>query len=139
MANNDEISLSLSRWAFLEQEADLAENILDAAHDLIRSDPNCIIAKALIALSFLEKGMMVSAKFPCMQCKTYWSEFNSKGSTLTDETVSDGPNEIKVSTLCLFIIVIFGAFTGYNDFSVNDTLTFTQEALRRAEGVPKAM
>jgi hypothetical protein len=139
MANNDGISLSLSRWAFLEQEADVAENTLDAAHDSIRSDPNCIIAKALVALSFLEKGMMVSAKFPFMQCKTYWSEFNSKGSTLTDETLSDGTNEIKVSTLCLFIIVIFGAFTGYNDFSVNDTLTFTQEALRRAEGVPKVM
>jgi hypothetical protein len=139
MQNNDAISLSLSRWAFLEQKVDVAENTLDAAHDSIRSDPKCITATALIALSFLENGMLVSAKFPSVQCKTYWSEFNSKGSTLTDETLSDGPNEIKVSTLCLFATVIFGAFTGYNDFSVNDTLTFTQEALRRAEGAPKAM
>ena len=139
MPNNDGISLLLSRWAFLEQDADVAKNALDAAQDSIQNDPKSIIATALIALSFLEKGMMISAKVPSLQCKTYWSEFNSKGSTLSDETLSDGSSEIKVSTLCLFATVIFGAFTGYNDFSVNDTLTFTQEALRRAEGVPKVM
>lgn len=139
MPNNDGISQSLSRWAFVEQEADVAEKMLNAAQDSIRSDPKCVIATALIALSLLEKGMMVSAKVPSMQCKTYWSEFNLKGSTLIDETLSDGSNEIKVSTLCLFAAVIFGAFTGYNDFSINDTLTFTQEALRRAEGALKVM
>lgn len=139
MSTNDGISLSLSRWAFLEQETDIAEKSLDAAQNLIQRHPKDINAAALIALSNLGKGMMVSAKAQSMQCKTYWAEFNAKGSILSDETLCDGSSEIKVSTLCLFATVIYGAFTGYNDFSVNDTLTFTQEALRRAKGVPKVM
>lgn len=127
------LSVLLAKWAFADTTV-LDEDSLEAAKNVLQSDPENILANIFVSLAFLQKGLYVSAKGPSMKCRDHWTAINVKGNTLKDETFKDGDSLIDLSTLSLFAAVLYGAATGFLGCPVTDMLTSTQEAVKRATG-----
>lgn len=129
-----ELPASIAGWAFAPEKVVWNETAVHLAKSSLAQEPTHGNSNALMALLFLDGGKVASAKIHSIRCKTHFLELNSKKSSLTDECLADGSNEIFSSTISLFASVVYGAITGFIDFSVSETLTLTQEALRRAAG-----
>jgi hypothetical protein len=129
----------LVRWAFSTGGHSVTDDELSAAKLLLQQDPKNMTANVTVALGHLDRGMMVSAKIPSMTCKTEWSKMNIKNSTLADVILTDGVNEISMSSFHLFVSVIYGALTSFNDFTVSELLTYTQESLKRGADAATVM
>lgn len=134
-----ELPSSIARWAFASEKVVRDKAALHLAESSLAQEPTNSNANALMAISFLDDGKVASAKIHSIRCKTHFLELNSKKSSVPDECLADGSNEIFSSTISLFASVVYGAITGFSDFSVSESLTFTQEALRRAAGSPAVM
>ena len=139
MSTGNELSASIARWAFASEKVASNDIALNSAKNSIAQEPTNGNANVFMALLYLDEGKVASAKIPSIRCKTHFIELNSKKSITPDECLTNGSNEILFSTLCLFVSVIYGALTDFTDFSVSETLTLTQEALKRAAGSPAIM
>lgn len=129
----------LVRWVFSHEGHSFTNDELTAAKLLLQQDPKNMEANLTIALAYLDRGMTIAARVSSMSCKTEWSKMNIKNSSGPDEILTDGINEISMSSLHLFVSVVYGALTSFNDFTVSELLMYTQESLKRAAGTSPVM
>lgn len=134
MSGTDQLSPLLVSWAFATDVTVLDEQSLKAAKKIVVRDPKNMIANAFVALAYLGKGMCVAAKVSSSRCRDYFTAIITKGTTLTDEILKSGDDQINLSTLCLIASVMHGALTMFSGVPITDMLTSTQEAVRRAAG-----
>lgn len=139
-------SLSV-RWIYADgNEGVIDEESLQAAKAVILSEPENISAHLIIALYYLDKGLLISSTKSALKCNTHWLALSKKPVKSIDPTVKtvvevdevyiDGNNQISLSTLCLYVSVIYHALNNFRTISIRDMLPLTQEALRRATAEP---
>lgn len=125
----------MMKWTFAPNDVVLNDTSFNHAKCILLEEPSNVIANTFVAMSLLERGMLRAARISSKKCRDYYVE----GRITNEKTFVDGDNRISLSTLCLFVSVLMGAMTEFFDFSITDMLTFTQEAIRRAAGVPTDM
>jgi hypothetical protein len=62
----------LARWALTTNETVIDNQSFEAAKALSCSEPGNIIANLIVAIGFLENGLMFSAKVSSMRCRAHW-------------------------------------------------------------------
>ena len=139
MSTEDKLSQLLAKWAFVAEDNILNESALKSAQSLLLTEPGNVVADIFITLALLENGTLFQGKVPSNKCRDHWIAMTAKTTTFKDVTYSYEKQEINLSTLCLFGSVLMGAFLGYSDVPITDMLTSTQEAVRRAAGIPSVV
>ena len=128
----ESLSSALLRWTFVANDDLLDDTLLGDANNVLLQESANITANVFVVIALLEKGMLQAAKVSAKKCRDYFVAMSANNKN----TISDGSNIINLSTLSLFASVLMGAISGFSDFPITDMLTSTQEAIKRAAGVP---
>lgn len=140
MAN---LKKALISWAFTRSDAVIDVQSYEAAKAFLCSTPDDVHSNLIVAIALIDKGLIISAKTSAIKCRTQWLAFSKKPVPKTagnqkgyneytdDEILTDGPMTIELSSLCLFVTVIYGALTSFRDSTISEMLSSTQEVLKR--------
>jgi hypothetical protein len=140
MAN---LKKALISWAFTRSDAVIDDQSFEAAKALLCSTPDDVLSNLIVAIALIDKGLIISAKTSAVKCRTQWLAFSKKPVPKTagnqkgyneytdDEILTNGSMTIELSSLCLFVTVMYGALTSFRDSTISEMLSSTQEVLKR--------
>jgi tetratricopeptide (TPR) repeat protein len=139
---------TLISWAFTSTDAVIDDQSFESAKALLCSTPDDILANLVVAIALIDKGLLISAKNSAVKCRTRWLAFSKKpvpktavnqkeyNEYIDDEILTDGSKTMELSSLCLFVTVIYGALTSFRESTISEMLSSTQEVLKRVLVIP---